>query len=283
MFVLVAKGVVVPTLITRVVRHDAASRETQPLVNVPASLVAAGVLIFLAFAASRSVTAVASSATGRLIPYGMAAMLVGFFALATRRKAVSQIVGILLVDNGIALVAFLATAGVPLIVELGASLDVLLIVVVLQVSPPRCGFVWVRSTSTSSRSCTTDAVVHSPPTGAVRGACLVAAVAERRSGGPAPRPRWLVVVAGIVLAVQRRSRPPPSPALALLRADALSAFMVIVIGVIALPGDTCRACATSRPRSPRGAAPVATRRSTASWSRVSSRPCCSRCSPPTWA
>ena len=60
-------------------------------------------------------------------------MLIGFFALATRRKAVSQIVGILLVDNGIALVAFLATAGVPLIVELGASLDVLLVVVVLRV------------------------------------------------------------------------------------------------------------------------------------------------------
>jgi hydrogenase-4 component E len=131
--VLVAKGVVVPTLITRVVRHDASSRETQPLVNVPASLVAAGVLIFLAVAASRSVTALASSSTGPFIPYGMAAMLIGFFALATRRKAVSQIVGLLLVDNGIALVAFLATAGVPLIVELGASLDVLLIVVVLQV------------------------------------------------------------------------------------------------------------------------------------------------------
>jgi len=131
--VLAAKGVVVPTLITRVVRHDPASRETQPLVNVPASLVAAGALIFLAFAASRSVTALAPTATGRLIPYGVAAMLVGFFALATRRKAVSQIVGILLVDNGIALVAFLATAGVPLIVELGASLDVLLAVVVLQV------------------------------------------------------------------------------------------------------------------------------------------------------
>ena len=131
--VLIAKGAVVPALIARVVRHDTASRETQPLVNVPASLVAAGVLIFLAFASSRPITSLASSASGRLIPYGMAAMLIGFFALATRRKAVSQIVGILLVDNGIALVAFLATAGVPLIVELGASLDVLLVVVVLRV------------------------------------------------------------------------------------------------------------------------------------------------------
>lgn len=133
LLVLAAKAVVVPTLITRVVQHDPASRETQPLVNVPASLVAAGVLTFLAFAATRPVTSLVPSAAGRLIPLGLAAVLVGFFALATRRKAVSQIVGILLVDNGVALVAFLATAGVPLIVELGASLDVLLVVVVLRV------------------------------------------------------------------------------------------------------------------------------------------------------
>jgi hydrogenase-4 component E len=133
LLVLAAKAVVVPVLITRVVRSDPRMRETEPLVNVPASLVAAGALTFLAFAASRSVTSLVPTTTGRLIPIGLAAMLVGFFALVTRRKAVSQIVGILLVDNGIALVAFLATAGVPLLVELGASLDVLLAVIVLRV------------------------------------------------------------------------------------------------------------------------------------------------------
>lgn len=133
LLVLTAKAVVVPGLIIHVVRQDPGSRETDPLVNVPASLVAAGVLTFLAFAASRSVTSLVPTPAGRLIPMGLAAMLIGFFALVTRRKAVSQIVGILLVDNGVALVAFLATAGVPLIVELGASLDVLLVVVVLRV------------------------------------------------------------------------------------------------------------------------------------------------------
>jgi hydrogenase-4 component E len=133
LLVLAAKAVVVPMLIARVVRSDPGSRETQPLVNVPASLVAAGALTFLAFAASRSVTSLVPTTAGRLIPVGLASMLVGFFGLVTRRKAVSQIVGILLVDNGIALVAFLATAGVPLLVELGASLDVLLAVIVLRV------------------------------------------------------------------------------------------------------------------------------------------------------
>ena len=131
--VLGAKAVVIPYLLTRLVRVDPGSRETQPLVNVPASLVAAGALTFLAFAATRSVTAVVPSIAGRLIPVGLASMLVGFFAMFTRRKAVSQIVGLLLVDNGVALVAFLATSGVPLLVELGASLDVVLAVVVLQV------------------------------------------------------------------------------------------------------------------------------------------------------
>ncbi|MHB8593056.1 MAG: hypothetical protein ACYDB3_01805 [Acidimicrobiales bacterium] len=133
LLVLTAKAVVIPILLARVVRGDPGSRETQPLVNVPASLVAAGVLTFLAFAASRSVTSLVPTAAGRLIPIGLAALLVGFFTLVTRRKAVSQIVGVLLVDNGVALVAFLATAGVPLLVELGASLDVLLAVIVLQV------------------------------------------------------------------------------------------------------------------------------------------------------
>ena len=45
------------------------------------------------------------------IPIGFAVVLIGFFVLVTRRKAVTQIVGFLLLDNGIALVAFLATAG----------------------------------------------------------------------------------------------------------------------------------------------------------------------------
>ncbi|HUZ21552.1 MAG TPA: hypothetical protein VMU75_13355 [Acidimicrobiales bacterium] len=131
--VLLAKGLVIPWLLRRVVRHDPRSREATPLVNVPASLVAAALLVVVAYLASAKVTALLPSTASRLAPIGVATLLVGFFLLATRRKAVSQIVGLLLVDNGVALVGFLLTAGVPLVVELGASLDVLLVVVVLRV------------------------------------------------------------------------------------------------------------------------------------------------------
>jgi hydrogenase-4 component E len=128
-----SKGLLIPTLVRRVLANEPQSRETSPLVNVPSSLVGAGALTFLAYGATRPVVALVSTSAGRLIPLGLATMLIGFFSMVVRRKAVSQIVGLLLVDNGIALVAFLATAGVPLLVELGASLDVLLVIVVLRV------------------------------------------------------------------------------------------------------------------------------------------------------
>ena len=131
--VVASKGFVIPTLVRRVLANLPSSRETSPLVNVPSSLMGAGALTFLAYGATRPVVALVSTSAGRLIPLGLATMLIGFFSMVVRRKAVSQIVGLLLVDNGIALVAFLATAGVPLLVELGASLDVLLVIVVLRV------------------------------------------------------------------------------------------------------------------------------------------------------
>jgi hydrogenase-4 component E len=131
--VIAAKGAIIPTLLKRVLANDPLSRETAPLVNVPASLLGAGALTLLAYGATRPVVALVPTSAGRLIPLGLATLLIGFFSMVIRRKAASQIVGLLQVDNGIALVAFLATAGVPLLVELGASLDVLLVVVVLRV------------------------------------------------------------------------------------------------------------------------------------------------------
>jgi hydrogenase-4 component E len=58
-------------------------------------------------------------------------VLIGLFVLVTRRPAISQVVGFLLMDNGITAVAFRTTSGVPLVVELGVSMDVLFAVLVL--------------------------------------------------------------------------------------------------------------------------------------------------------
>ncbi|MEU8869060.1 hypothetical protein [Streptomyces umbrinus] len=108
-------------------------RETQPLVNVAASLLTAAALTLLAYAVARPLVELDPTPATRALPVGLAVVLIGFFVLVTRRRALAQVVGFLLLDNGITATAFLAASGVPLIVELGVSFDVLLAVLVLQV------------------------------------------------------------------------------------------------------------------------------------------------------
>jgi hydrogenase-4 component E len=135
--VLILKAVMLPAVLRRVLRDTAEARESGPLVNVAASLLAAALLILGAYAVSRPLVALAPSPATQALPVGIAMVFLGFFIMVTRRRALSQIVGFLVLDNGIAVTAFLATAGVPLIVELGVSLDLLLVVLVLQLLTAR--------------------------------------------------------------------------------------------------------------------------------------------------
>ncbi len=134
---LLLKAAVLPTMLRRVLARSGEARETEPLVNVTASLLAAAALTLLAYAVAQPMVRLAPSTSTRLIPVGIAVVLLGFFVLVTRRRALSQVVGFLLLDNGIATTAFLATAGVPLVVELGVALDLLFVVLVLQVLTAR--------------------------------------------------------------------------------------------------------------------------------------------------
>jgi hydrogenase-4 component E len=133
----VLKAGIVPWMLRRVHNRVPDARETRPLANVSASLLAAAGLTLLAYAAARPLVALAPSASAHATPVGVAVVLIGFFLAATRQRAISQIIGVLLIDNGIAAVAFLATGGVPLIVELGASADLVLAVLVLQILTSR--------------------------------------------------------------------------------------------------------------------------------------------------
>ncbi len=135
--VLVVKGTVIPLLLGRASGGNTGSRESRPLVNVPASLVASAALIMVALVTGRGVGTLVGSTAGALVPMGLATLLIGFFVLVARRRPTFQIVGLLMVDNGIALTAFLCTAGFPFLIELGVSFDILLGVVVLMVFSQR--------------------------------------------------------------------------------------------------------------------------------------------------
>lgn len=130
--VVVLKGAALPWVLTRS-EVAGTAREDAPLLNPTAALITASLLTVLAYLVSPPLSATPADPTTRAVPIGIALVLIGFLLLVTRRRALSQLVGFLLIDNGIAAVAFLTAGGVPLVVELGASLDVLLVVLILQV------------------------------------------------------------------------------------------------------------------------------------------------------
>lgn len=129
----VLRAGVLPALIRRaLVPLPQEQRETRPVVDVATSLLAAALLTLLAYAVTRPLVALDPTPITAVLPVAVAVVLIGFFTLTTRRRALSQMVGFLLLDNGITATAFLAAGGIPLVVEVGVSFDVLLIVLVLQ-------------------------------------------------------------------------------------------------------------------------------------------------------
>lgn len=127
------KAVAIPVALTRTGERVHARQESSPRVNPTAGLLWSAALTTIAYLAARPLVGPTPTTLQRAIPVGLALVLLGFLILLTRRQALSQLVGFVVLDNGIAALAFLTAGGVPLVVELGAMLDVLLVVLILTV------------------------------------------------------------------------------------------------------------------------------------------------------
>jgi hydrogenase-4 component E len=131
--ILVLRAGVLPWLVGRLIPDEDPPRESEPLLNTTASLLAAAGLTGFAYVVAQPLVTLDRSVATQAAPAAFAVALIGLLIVVTRRRAVSQIVGFLVLDNGVAALAFLTTAGLPLIVEFGASTDVVLAVLILQV------------------------------------------------------------------------------------------------------------------------------------------------------
>ncbi len=131
------KAVALPWALTRTIARSGGEREDTAAVNPTSGLLAAAALSILAYVVSQPIVALSNGPATYAVPAGVALVLIGFLVLLTRRRAVSQLIGFLVIDNGIATVAFLTAGGVPLVVELGVSLDVVLVVLILRILTAR--------------------------------------------------------------------------------------------------------------------------------------------------
>jgi hydrogenase-4 component E len=127
------KGVVIPWFLMRIIDRIGIHREIEPILNVPSSLLICLGLTVVGYRVSTGLAEGAHGAAHHVIGVSLSMLLMGLFLMVTRRKAVTQILALLTVENAVFLVALGATTGMPLVVELGISFDVIVAVLVLGV------------------------------------------------------------------------------------------------------------------------------------------------------
>lgn len=122
---LVLKVLLLPWIMHRLIRALNVRWDVEPLINIPATMLIGIVLVIFAFNLATPISQIAGTVTKSTIGIATACILLAFLMMITRRKAVSQVIGFLAMENGLFLAATSATYGMPMVVELGIALDVL--------------------------------------------------------------------------------------------------------------------------------------------------------------
>jgi Hydrogenase 4 membrane component (E) len=123
---IVIKAILLPWLLIWVVRRLQIPREIESVIPINVTLAVAAGIVVLAFRLSASLGPVRQAITGNALPVGIALILLGVLVMASRRKALVQMVGLFASENGIFFTAMAVTQGMPLIIEIGVILDVVL-------------------------------------------------------------------------------------------------------------------------------------------------------------
>jgi hydrogenase-4 component E len=128
---IIGKVLFLPWLLNRLVRRIQIHEEIEPMLNAPTSMLLCGGLTLLGYVVARPFTSLERVGNNTL-GIALTLLLTGFFLMINRRKALTQVLALLTVENGVMLAAVaLTTYGMPLVVELGIFFDVLVAVMVL--------------------------------------------------------------------------------------------------------------------------------------------------------
>ncbi|MBL8472120.1 MAG: formate hydrogenlyase [Rhodocyclaceae bacterium] len=130
---LLLKVALIPWLLHRVIRQLNVRWDVETLINIPTTLLLGIVLVIFAFNLALPISQLSSSVARGTLGIALAGVLLSFLMMITRSKAVSQVIGFLSMENCLFFAATSATYGMPLVVELGIALDVLVGILILGV------------------------------------------------------------------------------------------------------------------------------------------------------
>jgi hydrogenase-4 component E len=125
------KAIVLPWILHRLIVRLNIRWDVETLINIPTTMLVGIALVVFAFNLALPISQLAGTITRSTLGIAIAIVLLSFLMMITRRKAVPQVIGFLALENGLFFAATSATYGMPLAVELGIALDVLVGVLIL--------------------------------------------------------------------------------------------------------------------------------------------------------
>jgi hydrogenase-4 component E len=129
----VLKVVLIPWLLHRVIRRLNVRWDVETLINIPTTMLVGIGLVIFSFSLALPISRLSASMAGGSLGIALACVLLSFMMMITRSKAVPQVIGFLSMENGLIFAATAVTNGMPMIVEIGIALDVLVGVLILGV------------------------------------------------------------------------------------------------------------------------------------------------------
>lgn len=127
---LVSKGIVIPLLLKKIVRQMKVTRDVEPYISNTLSLTISGILVAVVYT-SLSEGIFVTGFSRNVLQISVAVILIGLFIMISRKKAITQVIGLLFMENGLFLAGFSLTFGMPIIIELGVLFDMLMGVIIL--------------------------------------------------------------------------------------------------------------------------------------------------------
>jgi hydrogenase-4 component E len=130
---LALKVFLIPWLLHRVIDRLGVRWDVETLINIPTTMLIGIVLVIFSFNLAAPISELSSSIARGTLGIALACVLLSFMMMITRSKAVPQVIGFLSMENGLFFAATAATYGMPMVVELGIALDVLVGILILGV------------------------------------------------------------------------------------------------------------------------------------------------------
>jgi len=130
---LALKVLLLPWILRRLIRKLRIRGEVESLINVPTTLLIGVVLAVISFNVALPISTLSHNVVHGMLGIALAAVLLAFLMMITRRIAITQVIGFLAMENGLFLAATSATQGMPMVVELGIALDVLIGMIIIGV------------------------------------------------------------------------------------------------------------------------------------------------------